>query len=72
MTGDRRLTEREKYQEITSHSIDALKIIKESGGEPSLFELAIIELSAKIEAHTKLIIELGAEVEALKGVEAKG
>jgi hypothetical protein len=49
MTGDRRLTPEEKAFELTTHRFNALATIVNSGGEPSLYDLAINEIAAKLE-----------------------
>jgi len=72
MTGDRRLTAEEMIAfklEKEDRCFDALKTIKhailEKGDEPTLFELAIIELAAAIESHKALIIDLGRQIRRL-------
>ena len=66
MTGDRRLTEQEKAFELATHRFNALETVKNSGGEPSLFELAIIEISAKLDSHSDFIIDMGAKLQILE------
>ena len=66
MTGDRRLTAQEKAIELTTHRFAALETVVNSGGEPSLFELALIEIAAKLSSHTQLIIEMGAQLGLLE------
>jgi len=72
MTGDRRLTAQEMIAfklEKEDRRFDALETIKrailERGDEPTLFELAIIELAAAIESHKNIIIDLGRQIRRL-------
>jgi len=72
MTGDRRLTAQEMIAfklEKENRCFDALETIKqailEKGDEPTLFELAIIELAAAIESHKNIIIDLGRQIRRL-------
>ena len=59
MTGDRRLQPHEMKLFMQHHSIgwDTLKETLFAGGEPSLFEIAFIEIFGKIDAHTELLVE---------------
>lgn len=70
MTGDRPLKEHEKRLFLThSPDLDALSAVREAmfeGGEPTLHDVAIIEMLARLESHTNFIITHGTEIEALK------
>ncbi len=66
MTGDRKLQEHE-MQVFLQHGSIGLNTVKELlfiGGEPTLFEVALIEIMAKLDAHTNVIIEQGARIVA--------
>ena len=54
MTVDRRLQPHEMkiFLEHGSIGLNTVKEMLFSGGEPTLFEIAFIELIAKVEAHT--------------------
>ena len=44
---------------------DTLKEMLFVGGEPSLFEVALIEVFAKLDSHTNVLIKTGRQVESL-------
>uniref|UniRef100_A0A6M3LTG4 Uncharacterized protein n=1 Tax=viral metagenome TaxID=1070528 RepID=A0A6M3LTG4_9ZZZZ len=44
---------------------DTLKEMLFVGGEPSLFEVALLEVMAKVDAHTNILIQSGQQVESL-------
>ena len=49
------------------HGSIGLNTVKEmlfQGGEPTLFEVAFLELIAKVDAHTNILIEQGARIVA--------
>jgi len=49
------------------HGSIGLNTVREllfQGGEPTLFEVAFIEIIAKVEAHTNILIEQGARIVA--------
>jgi len=80
MTGDRRLHPHEirAFMQHGSLGIDTLKETLFTGGEPSLFEVALIEIIASLETHRENIIGQGAlikliqqEVEILNSLESK-
>lgn len=82
MTGDRHLHPHEirvfMQQGHPSLGIDILKETLFTGGEPSLFEVAFIEIIASLEAHHKNIVDQGAkiniiqkEIEILNSLESK-
>jgi len=73
MTGDRRLSAQEMLDfklEKDKHRFDALEIIQKAildgNEEPTLFEVAIIELAARLEGQKAMIIELGRQLRDLK------
>ena len=78
MTGDRSLRPHE-IRAFMQHGSLGINTIKETlfmGGEPSLFEVALIEIIASLEAHRENIIGQGAwikliqqEVEILNSLE---
>ena len=72
MTGDRRLQPHEMrvFMEHGSIGWDTLKELFFVGGEPSLFEVGFLEMFAKIEAHTNLIVEYGARINILMSLES--
>lgn len=65
MTGDRRLTKEELGAFINGHVF--LNEILDKGGEPSLFDIAFIEISAQVEAQRMIIIDLGERIQTLEG-----
>ena len=73
MTGDRRLTVQEmltfKLQE-KEHKLDAMKIIVSSivdgHDEPTLFEVAFIEIAAKLDAMKEILIRQGKQLRILQ------
>lgn len=70
MTGDRPLTDHEKRL-FLSHdgSMDALFIVRDTmleEGEPTLHDVAIIELLARVESQTNVIVRQGREIVALE------
>ncbi len=71
MTGDRRLRPHEMkiFMEHGSIGMNTLKEMLFTGGEPTLFEVALIEISAKLGVHTDLLIEYGAKIKALMSLE---
>jgi len=80
MTGDRCLQPHEirVFMQHGSLGMDTLKETIFTGGEPSLFEVALIEIIASLEAHRENIIGQGAaikliqqEVEILNSLESK-
>jgi len=80
MTGDRQL-EPHELRVFMQHGFLGMDTIKEMlfvGGKPSLFDVALIEIVASLEAHRENIIDQGAkinmvqkEVEILKSLETK-
>ena len=56
MTGDRRLTDEEK-RTFLDHTFNALEVVTNLGGEPTLFELAIIEIAARLDTQREWIIK---------------
>lgn len=68
MTGDRKLQSHELRAFMQHHRIgwDTIKELLFVGGEPSLFEVAFIEIMAKLDAHTDVIINQGAQIKGLK------
>ena len=67
MTGDRRLTDEEK-RAFLNHTFNALEVVTNLGGEPTLFEVALIEIAAKLDAQREWIIKIH---KLLKEAEAK-
>ncbi len=70
MVGDRRLTEAEKRIFITQRTLEfdglgTLRDIWLQEGEPTLHDLAIMELFSKFEAWGTFLPEYGARVDAL-------
>ncbi len=66
MTGDRLLQEHE-MKVFMQHGSIGLNTVREllfTGGEPTLFEVALIEIIAKVDAHTGVLIEQGARIVA--------
>lgn len=72
MTGDRRLQPHEMkiFMEHGSIGWDTIKELLFVGGEPSLFEIVLIEIMAKVEGHTEFIIEYGAKINILMSLES--
>jgi len=73
LTGDRRLSAQELLDfklEKKDHRFDALKIVAKAildgNDEPTLFEVALIELSASLDGHKQILIDLGRRVRALE------
>lgn len=64
MTGDRRLTKEELQAFINGHVF--LNEILDKGGEPSLFDIAFIELAADLNAQRMIIIDLGERIVKLE------
>lgn len=66
---DRKLTEKELIKFIEEHKtgvpFKALKTHANEGGEPSIYDLCIIELCGILEALTEQLINLGLEVKEL-------
>ena len=65
MIGDRRLNAQEMLDfklEKANHRFDAMQIIKktilEANEEPTLFELALIELAARVDGQTEILKDL--------------
>ena len=68
MTGDRRLEPHEMKRFLQHQGTIGFDTIKETlftGGEPTLFDVAFIEIIAKLDAHTEQLINQGAEIKAL-------
>lgn len=70
MVGDRPLTENEIRIFITqrSHELDGLGILRDiwlQKGEPTLHDLAILELLAKFEAWNEFLTEYANRIDAL-------
>jgi len=67
---DRDLTETETRKFLEEREIGkifkALRVFAEEKTKPTLHDLCIIELSAKIDGMTRIIIELGREIKRLK------
>lgn len=68
MTGDRRLKPHElrMFMQHGSLGMDTLKEMLFIGGEPSLFEAALIEIMAALEVHFEHITEQGARINLLE------
>jgi hypothetical protein len=68
MTGDRSLRPHEKraFMQHGSLGIDTIKETLFTGGEPSLFEVALIEIIASLEAHRENIIDQGAAIKLIQ------
>lgn len=65
MTGDRKLTEEEIQLFIQEETL-FLDTVNEVGGKPSLYDTLFIEVSAKLDAHSNLIIMLGKTIRLLE------
>lgn len=68
ITGDRPLTEREKRL-FLAHDQEFAGMIREEmfkGGEPTLHDVFLIELLARQESQTNIIIEQGAKIQMLE------
>ena len=66
MTGDRLLKEHE-MRVFMQHGSIGLNTVKEllfTDSEPTLFEVAFLELIAKVDAHTNILVEQGARIVA--------
>lgn len=67
---DRRLTQAEMRKFIEEHKtgdiFNALRVFNEEKSPPSLHDLCLIELSAMVDGQTKIIIEQGRQIRALK------
>jgi len=73
MTGDRRLSAQEMLDfklEKVNHRFDAMQIISKAivdgNDEPTLFEVALIELAARVDGHTEILKDLSRQVRDLK------
>lgn len=66
LTGDRLLQEHEMkvFMEHGSIGLNTVRELLFTGGEPTLFEVALIEIMAKLEAHTNILIEQGRKIVA--------
>ncbi|MCJ7455282.1 hypothetical protein MUP07_00885 [Candidatus Bathyarchaeota archaeon] len=76
MTGDRRLTAQEMLDfklEKANHRFDALKIVTtailDGKEEPTLFEVAILELAARVDGHKELLADLYRQIRTQVGEE---
>ena len=56
--------------EKASHRFDAMQIIKkailEGNDEPTLFEVALIELAARVDGQTEILKDLNRQIRDLK------
>ena len=50
------------FMEHGSIGLNTVRVLMFQGGEPTLFEVAFLELIAKIDAHTNILIDLGAKI----------
>jgi|GEM_PF-5589432 len=70
---DRELTEAEIQQFVTEHKtgviFSALDAFGKEEGKPSLHDLCILELQARLDAQVQVLIEQGRELKALKEME---
>jgi len=73
MTGDRRLSGQEMLDfklERENKRFDAMMIIKKSvldgHDEPTLFEVALIELAARLDGQREIAIEQGRQIRLLR------
>ena len=71
LTGDRLLHDHEKRILITERSqeLDALATLREAffqGGEPTLFEMAFVELFGTVEVQRNIIIDQGRKIRLLE------
>ena len=64
MTGDRKLTDAEKKAFI-DHKFNALETIVNGGGEPTLYEVALIEVSGKLDALTGVLVHTNTRISRL-------
>jgi len=72
MTGDRRLTAQEMLDfklEKANHRFDGMQIITKAivdgNDEPTLFEVAFIELAARLDGHKEILKDLSRQVREL-------
>ncbi len=67
---DRELTEEETrkfvQEHVTGNIFDALELFKEEKTKPSLHDLCLLELEAKIEGMKRIVIQQGREINILK------
>jgi len=73
MTGDRRLTAQEMLDfklEKANHRFDGMQIIMKAvvdgNDEPTLFEVALIELASRLDGHKEILKDLNRQVRDLK------
>jgi len=72
MTGDRRLQPHEMriFMEHGSIGMNTLKEMFFVGGEPSLYDVGFLEVFAKLDAHTNILVEYGAKIKVLMSLQS--